>query len=164
MVARGYGPPHPAAPHPLRNARPTVFRPAAPVVVVGWPLLRSKVARVAGRVGTTRMMRWTRQIGRKRTRSRSRQSRRRSRVVRALDLRHLVLACCQDCCCALCTHIARSLAGTLDAEQIKSLKKQRRAMRNRASATASRQRKKEYLQNLEQHMTELQGSNGECWI
>ena len=33
-------------------------------------------------------------------------------------------------------------------------------MRNRASATASRQRKKEYLQNLERHMTELSSSNG----
>ena len=50
-------------------------------------------------------------------------------------------------------------AGNLDPEQTKSLKKQRRAMRNRASATASRQRKKEYLQNLERHMNELANSN-----
>lgn len=50
-------------------------------------------------------------------------------------------------------------AGNLDPEQAKSLKKQRRAMRNRASATASRQRKKEYLQNLERHMNELANSN-----
>ena len=50
-------------------------------------------------------------------------------------------------------------AGNLDPGQLKSLKKQRRAMRNRASATASRQRKKEYLQNLERHMSELSNSN-----
>ena len=50
-------------------------------------------------------------------------------------------------------------AGNLDPEQMKTLKKQRRAMRNRASATASRQRKKEYLQNLETHMSELTNSN-----
>ena len=50
-------------------------------------------------------------------------------------------------------------AGNLDPAQLKSLKKQRRAMRNRASATASRQRKKEYLQNLERHMNELSNSN-----
>ena len=50
-------------------------------------------------------------------------------------------------------------AGNLDPEQMKTLKKQRRAMRNRASATASRQRKKEYLQNLEKHMSELKNSN-----
>lgn len=50
-------------------------------------------------------------------------------------------------------------SSNLDPEQAKSLKKQRRAMRNRASATASRQRKKEYLQNLERHMNELANSN-----
>ena len=51
------------------------------------------------------------------------------------------------------------MSGNLDPDEIKSLKKQRRAMRNRASATASRQRKKEYLQNLESHMSELTVSN-----
>ena len=50
-------------------------------------------------------------------------------------------------------------AGNLDPGQLKSLKKQRRAMQLRASATASRQRKKEYLQNLERHMSELSNSN-----
>ena len=50
-------------------------------------------------------------------------------------------------------------AGNLDPEEMKTLKKQRRAMRNRASATASRQRKKEYLRNLETHMNELTNSN-----
>lgn len=51
------------------------------------------------------------------------------------------------------------MSGNLDPNEIKTLKKQRRAMRNRASATASRQRKKEYLQNLESHMSELTASN-----
>jgi len=38
-------------------------------------------------------------------------------------------------------------------------KKMRRALRNRASATASRQRKKEYLQQLEERMSQLSSQN-----
>ena len=45
---------------------------------------------------------------------------------------------------------------SLSADEIKKLKKERRAMRNRASATASRQRKKNYLQNLETQLADLQ--------
>jgi tetratricopeptide (TPR) repeat protein len=54
--------------------------------------------------------------------------------------------------------------GNLSGEELKKLKKQRRAMRNRASATASRQRKKHYLQNLEQELADLQSLQGRLQI
>ena len=48
---------------------------------------------------------------------------------------------------------------TLSQDDVKKLKKLRRAIRNRESATASRLRRKEYIENLEKRMSELSSQN-----
>jgi hypothetical protein len=55
--------------------------------------------------------------------------------------------------------LARIDPGTLSTEDVKKLKKLRRAIRNRESATASRLRRKEYIENLEKRMSELSSQN-----
>ena len=49
--------------------------------------------------------------------------------------------------------------GYLTAEEIKKLKRMRRAIRNRESATASRMRRKEYIESLEKRTSELCSEN-----
>lgn len=55
--------------------------------------------------------------------------------------------------------IARIDPHSLAQEDVKRLKKLRRAIRNRESATASRLRRKEYIENLEKRMSELSSQN-----
>ena len=55
--------------------------------------------------------------------------------------------------------LSRIDPGTLSQDDVKKLKKLRRAIRNRESATASRLRRKEYIENLEKRMSELSSQN-----
>ena len=55
--------------------------------------------------------------------------------------------------------LARIDPQLLSADDVKKLKKLRRAIRNRESATASRLRRKEYIENLEKRMSELSSQN-----
>jgi hypothetical protein len=55
--------------------------------------------------------------------------------------------------------LSRIDPSTLSQDDVKKLKKLRRAIRNRESATASRLRRKEYIENLEKRMSELSSQN-----
>eukprot|EP01045_Picozoa_sp_COSAG04_P002573 COSAG04_NODE_94_length_26569_cov_27.995127_15_plen_355_part_00 len=55
--------------------------------------------------------------------------------------------------------LARIDPASLSQEDVRKLKKMRRAIRNRESATASRLRRKEYIENLEKRMSDLSSQN-----
>jgi TolA-binding protein len=55
--------------------------------------------------------------------------------------------------------LSRIDPSTLSQDDVKKLKKLRRAIRNRESATASRLRRKEYIEDLEKRMSELSSQN-----